>query len=150
MSRYLQENLTQAQADALLTRGVLARRFFAFLVDLFLIGILSWILAIIILVFGVITFGVGWLLYHIIPVVPFVYYTLLVGGGDGTPGQRLFGITVRQDADLRPPGFAQAFVWSLLLWISFLLAFIPFAVALFTPRHRAAHDLLSGLVLIRI
>jgi uncharacterized RDD family membrane protein YckC len=44
---------------------------------------------------------------------------------------------------------AQALVWTLLLWVSFGLACVPFLLALVTPRHRAAHDLLSGLVIIR-
>lgn len=150
MSQFLQDNLPRTGYDALLTRGVLARRFCAFLVDIFIIGVLSWVLAITIFIFGVLTFGVGWLLYHIMPVVPFLYYTLLVGTGRGTAGQRLFGLSVRQDADLLPPNLAQALVWTLLLWVSFALACVPFAMALVGPRHRAAHDLLSGLVVVRI
>jgi uncharacterized RDD family membrane protein YckC len=149
MSQFLQETLAQPNSDAILTRGVLARRVCAFLVDIFLIGVLSWMLALSILIFGFLTLGLGWLMFHIIPLVPFFYYTLLVGGSSGTPGQRLFGLSVRQDADLRPPNLAQAFVWTLLMWVSFVLAFVPFALALVGPRHRAAHDLLSGLVVIR-
>ena len=149
MSQFLQQNLARSSPDAVLTRGVLARRFCAFLVDIFLIGVVSWILAIFILIFGVLTFGLGWLMFHIIPLVPFVYYTLLVGAGSSTPGQKLFGVAVRQDADLLPPNLAQAFVWTLLMWVSFVLACVPFAMALVGPRHRAAHDILAGLVVIR-
>ncbi len=137
-------------ADALLTRGVLARRFCAFLVDLFLMGFIAWVMAVTIFLLGLLTFGMGWLLYHTMPVMPFLYYTLLVGGTARTPGQWLFGLQVRQNADLGPPTVPQAFVWSLLLWISFLLACVPFAMALVGPRHRAAHDLLAGLVVVRI
>ncbi len=149
MSQFLQENLTRSGSDALMTRGVLARRFCAFLIDIFIIGVISCVLAVVILIFGVLTLGFGWLMFHIIPLVPFFYYTLLAGGG-GTPGQRMFGIAVRQDANLLPPNFAQAFVWALLMWVSFLLACVPFALALVGPRHRAAHDLFSGLVVIRV
>jgi uncharacterized RDD family membrane protein YckC len=149
MSQFMRENLAPAHYDALRTRGVLARRFCAFLVDIFIIGVLSWMLAVTIFIFGILTLGLGWLLFHIVPVLPFLYYTLLVGGSSGTPGQRLFGLSVRQDATLLPPNFAQAFVWTLLMWLSFVLACVPFAMALVGPRHRAAHDLLSGLVVVR-
>ncbi len=149
MSQFLQQNLAMASSDAMLTRGVLARRFCAFLIDIFIIGVISWVLAIVILIFGILTLGLGWLMFHIIPLLPFLYYTLLVGAGSGTPGQKLFGLAVRQDADLLPPNLAQAFVWTLLMWVSFVLACVPFALALVGPRHRAAHDLLSGLVVIR-
>jgi uncharacterized RDD family membrane protein YckC len=150
MSQYLQPDLVRANADGLLTRGVPARRFCAFMVDLFLIGLLSFSLAVSIFIFGILTFGLGWLMFHIIPLIPFIYYTLLVGGGHRTPGQRVFGLAVRQDADLRAPNYAQALVWTLLMWVSFLLGCVPFALALVGPRHRAGHDLLAGLVLVRI
>jgi uncharacterized RDD family membrane protein YckC len=149
MSQFLQQNLTPTNVDAFLTRGVLARRFFAFLIDCFLIGVVGWVAALTILVFGILTLGLGWLMFHIIPLLPFLYYTLLVGGSGATPGQRLLGLAVRQDIDLSPPNFAQAFVWTLLLWVSFVLACLPFAMALVGPRHRAGHDLLSGLVVVR-
>jgi uncharacterized RDD family membrane protein YckC len=149
MSQILPQNLTQSSVDAYLTRGVLARRFLAFVIDCILIGVIGWVAAITILIFGVLTLGLGWLMFHIIPLLPFLYYTLLLGGSGATPGQRMFGLAVRQDIDLSPPSFVQAFVWTLLLWVSFVLACLPFAVALVGPRHRAGHDLLSGLVVVR-
>jgi uncharacterized RDD family membrane protein YckC len=47
------------------------------------------------------------------------------------------------------PTMAQALVWTILFWLSFALACVPFFLALLPPRHRAAHDLLSGLVIVR-
>jgi uncharacterized RDD family membrane protein YckC len=149
MSQYLQQNLSVRVTDAALTRGVLLRRFCAFLIDAVLIGVLGWAVAITIFLFGILTLGIGWLMFHIVPLLPFLYYTLLVGGRGATPGQRIFGLSVRRDIDLGPPNFVQAFVWTLLLWVSFVLACIPFAMALVGPRHRAGHDLLSGLVVVR-
>jgi uncharacterized RDD family membrane protein YckC len=149
MSQFLQEGLIQPDADLALTRGVLVRRFLAFLVDVCIIGALSWAVAAAIFIFGLLTFGAGWLLFHIMPVMPFIYYVLLVGAGRATPGQRLFGLRVVRDLDLQPPTPAQALVWTLLMWVSFVLACVPFALALVGPRHRAAHDLLSGLVVVR-
>lgn len=144
----MSQTLAPQATDLLLTRGVLARRFFAFLIDAFLIGIFGWACAFGIFLFGILTLGIGFLMFHIIPFVPFIYYTLLLPAG-GTPGQRLFSLSVRQDSDLGLPNHAQAFVWSLLLGVSFALACLPFAMALVGPRHRAGHDLLSGLVIIR-
>jgi uncharacterized RDD family membrane protein YckC len=130
-------------------RGVLARRFFAFLIDAILIGILGWTAALGIFLFGIITLGLGFLLFHIIPVLPFLYYTLLLPHG-GSVGQRLLSLEVRDNADLtRRPGYAEAMVWSLLLWVSFAFACLPLLLALSNPRHRAGHDLLSGLAVTR-
>jgi uncharacterized RDD family membrane protein YckC len=130
-------------------RGVLSRRAGAFLVDSLLIGLCGWAAALGILLFGIVTLGFGFLLFHMIPLFPFIYYTLLLPAG-GTVGQRLFGIGLRDDTDLqRLPGFVEALVWSLLLWVSIALAFIPFLLALTNARHRAAHDVLSGLVIVR-
>lgn len=149
MSQSIDQRFAPQRSDAMLTRGVLARRFCAFIIDCFIIGVVGWAFAFGILLFGILTLGFGWLMFHILPVVPFVYYTVLVASG-GTIGQRLFGLSVRQDIDLSAPTLAQALVWTLLLWLSFLLAGLPFAMALVGPRHRAGHDLLSGLVMIRI
>jgi len=129
--------------------GVLPRRFFALVIDFFIIGFIGWVAAFFIIIFGFFTLGIGWLAFHIIPVLPFAYYTLLVGGSGATPGQRACGLVVRQDAAFARPTLPQAFVWSILLWLSFLFACIPFLLMLLNPRRRAAHDILSGLVILR-
>jgi uncharacterized RDD family membrane protein YckC len=140
----------QPNPDWLLTRGVISRRIMALVVDCILISLLGWAMALGVAVFGIFTLGLGWLAFHIIPWLPLVYYTVLVGNHGATPGQRAFGLAVRQNSDLSPPSMAQALVWTLLLWVSFALGCIPFLLALAGPRHRAAHDLLSGLVIVRL
>lgn len=135
--------------DALLTQGVLARRFLALVVDGICITVLGWLLAFGITVLGFLTLGLGWLAFHIIPWLPLLYYTLLIGSEGATPGQRAMGIAVRQEADLSPPSMAQALVWALLLGVSFALGCVPFALGLVSQRHRMAHDVLAGLVVIR-
>ena len=139
----------QPESDWLLTRGVLARRFFALLADLMVLGMLCWSLAIFITLLGILTFGIGFLAFHILYWLPLFYYTLLVGNGGATPGQMLFGLRVRQEGNLAPPTLSQGLVWSLLLWLSLALACVPFLLAFTNSRHRAAHDLLSGLVVVR-
>jgi uncharacterized RDD family membrane protein YckC len=137
-------------SDQRLSAGILPRRFFALVIDFFIIGVIGWMAAFFIVIFGFFTLGVGWLAFHIIPAIPFAYYTLLVGGSGGaTPGQRAMGIVVRQEASLAHPSLPQAFVWTLLLWVSFAFACVPFLLVLLNPRHRAAHDILSGLVILR-
>jgi uncharacterized RDD family membrane protein YckC len=135
--------------ESLMFQGVIARRFCAFLIDIVLMGMVGWLLAISIFIFGIFTFGLGFLMFHIVPFLPLLYFSLFVASG-GTPGQRLFGLSVRQDADLSAPTPAQAFVWTILLWLSFFIAGgLPFLMALFGSRHRAGHDIFSGLVIIR-
>nr|WP_295739008.1 RDD family protein [uncultured Acidocella sp.] len=130
--------------------GVITRRCAALLLDMIGMALFGWAMVFAIAIFGVLTFGFGWIAFHILPWLPLVYYTLLIGGTGATPGQRLTGIAVRQDATFAPPSLAQAFVWTLLLWLSFALAGLPFLLAFLNPRRRAAHDMLSGLTLMRV
>lgn len=131
-------------------QGVIARRLCAFVLDLIFMSLIGWVVATNIFIFGLFTFGLGFFMFHIMPFFPIIYYTLLVATG-GTPGQRIFGLAVRQDTDLSAPSPAQALVWTILLWLSFfILAGLPFAMALVGERHRAGHDVFSGLVIIRI
>ena len=109
----------------------------------------GWGLFFAITIFGFLTFGFGWAAFHILPWLPFIYYTLLIGGTGATPGQRLCGLTIRQDRGLTSPTFAQACVWSLFFWFSLLLAGLPFLVVFCNQRHRAVHDILSGLIFVR-
>jgi uncharacterized RDD family membrane protein YckC len=136
-------------SDPSVSVGILPRRFIALVLDFFLIGFIGWIAAFLIVIFGIFTLGVGWLAFHIIPAIPFAYYTLLIGGSGATPGQRAMGLVVRQDAGFARPTVPQALVWSLLLWLSFVFACVPFLLMLLNPRHRAAHDILSGLTILR-
>lgn len=136
--------------DPRLTQGVITRRIIALVLDWLIISMVFWLAAALIAVFGVLTFGVGWLAFHLLPWLPFAYTALLVGGTGATPGQRLMGIAPRQDADLTPPTLAQGFVWTLLLYVSFAFAGIPFLFAILNPRKRALHDILSGLTLVRV
>jgi uncharacterized RDD family membrane protein YckC len=128
----------------------LPRRFLALIIDVICINIIGWAAAILIILFGIFTLGLGWLGFHVIPFIPFAYYTLLIGGGGATPGQRFARLTMRQnDNPALPPTLAQALVWAVLLWLSFALAGIPFLFAFLDPRGRMPHDILAGLVVIR-
>ena len=56
---------------------------------------------------------------------------------------------VRRDDDGGPPTGAQALVFTFLFYLTLALGVIWMIVALFTPRHRTIHDMISGLVVIR-
>ncbi|WBO60312.1 RDD family protein [Acidocella sp. MX-AZ03] len=88
-----------------LFHGVITRRCAALLLDMIGMALFGWAMVFAIAIFGVLTFGFGWIAFHILPWLPLVYYTLLIGGTGATPGQRLTGIVVRQDATLAPPAW---------------------------------------------
>ena len=61
----------------------------------------------------------------------------------GTPGKKLLGLAV-VTSDGSFPGFGRALVRALAWLLSTPLANFGFVLALFTPRTRTLHDLLSG------
>ena len=137
--------------DYWLTEGVLARRVFAWLVDVLLIGLLLGALLLLLLLFGVLTLGLGLPLLGALPLVPFCYHWLLVAGpASATPGQQALGLVVRRDDDLGRPTPVQAFVYTLVFYLTLAATGLLLLVALFTVRHRTLHDLASGLVVVRV
>ena len=137
--------------DDLLTGGVMSRRCVAWLFDIFLIGVLVWVLWWILVLFGVLTLGLGFGAMSILPFVPFCYHFLsLLGASSATPGQQMMGLTVRRDDDLGPPTALQALASVLLFYLTLATSGLLLLVALFTSRHRTLHDLVSGLVVVRV
>lgn len=140
--------------DAWLTRDVWPRRIVAFIIDFLLIAVLGFVAIWVVVVFGILTLGLGFLLGHLLPLVPFVYYVAwLVTMGAATPGQRLLGLTVRQDDSLAlanpvRPSLAQAIAWTVLLYLSFALSMVPFVAVFFNRRRRALHDILAGVTVV--
>jgi uncharacterized RDD family membrane protein YckC len=136
--------------DYRLTEGVLLRRVFAWLIDVLLIGLILAALWFVLMLFGLLTLGLGLPLLGVLPFVPFCYHWLFVAGpSSATPGQRALGLAVRRDDDLGPPTLAQAFVFTLVFYVTLAATGLLLLVALFTVRHRTLHDLASGLVLVR-
>jgi uncharacterized RDD family membrane protein YckC len=137
--------------DELLVGGVVSRRCFAWVVDLILIAILVFALWWILAAFGVLTFGLGFGAMGILPFVPFFYHFLsLISRPSATPGQQMFGLTVRRDTDLGPPDALQALVSVFAYYLTLATSGLLLVVALFTVRHRTLHDLVSGLVVVRV
>ena len=153
--------------DDWLTRDVWPRRILAFIIDWVLIAVLWAASAWTIGVLGILTLGIGFLLWHLLWLLPPAYFVLWLATAEAaTPGQRLLGLTVRQDAaldfhaspdlraapDLRAvpgPSIAQAIAWTVLLFLSFSVAAgLPLLLALVTKRRRTLHDMLTGLTVV--
>jgi uncharacterized RDD family membrane protein YckC len=136
--------------DDWLTEGVLARRVFAWLLDVLLIGLALVALWFVLLLFGVLTLGLGLPLLGVLPFVPFCYHWLFVAGtASATPGQQALDLVVRRNDDLGRPTPVQAFVYTLVFYATLATTGLLLLVALVTVHKRTLHDLASGLAVVR-
>ncbi len=133
--------------------GVLTKRFLAFLIDLVVLSIPMVLISIFILVFGVITLGLGWFLFGLMSPVAVIwalfYYGASLGGAHGaTVGMRFMGIQMRTRTGDRPY-FTLGVIHAILYWasVSLLTPFIVL-VGLFNGRRQLLHDLVLGTVFI--
>jgi uncharacterized RDD family membrane protein YckC len=134
-----------------LTEGVMSRRVVAWCLDAVLIGLLMIALWLVLLLFGLLTLGLGFSAMTILPFVPFCYQVLsLLCSASATPGQQMLDLTVRRDDDLGPPTVLQAVIFTLVFYLTLALTGLLLLIALFTDRHRTLHDMLSGLVVVRV
>ena len=131
--------------------GVLSRRVFAFVIDYVIVGLLTIPFAILVFVLGVITLGLGWLLFGIlVPAVALIYIWNTLGGpNQATLGMRAMGIRLERFDGGRIDGLT-AIVHSLLFWVS-VTVLTPFILlaTLFLDYKRTLHDLLLGTVVVR-
>ena len=134
-----------------LFEGVLARRVVAFVIDFVIIAIPVVLAAMFIFAFGIITLGLGWMLYPaLFVIVAMLYFGLTVGG----PNQASVGMNVMDLAvmrtDGRPMDFLTSVIYLVLFWIgNALLTPFILLIGLFTDRSRLLHDLLLGTVVVR-
>ena len=131
--------------------GVLSRRVFAFLIDYLIVAALWVPAAVVVFFIGIITLGLGFLLYPILFfIVAGLYFGLsLAGSTQATPGMRAMGIAmVRLDG--RKLDFVTAIAHLALFWIlNSVLTPLILLAGLFTERSRLIHDLLLGTALAR-
>lgn len=136
--------------DDFLVSGALSRRCLAWCVDFCLIGVLVAVAWAVLVMFGLLTFGLGFSALSLLPLIPFLYHVLsLLSSATATPGQQMLGLTVRRDADLGPPTPFQVLISVLAFYLTLATSGLLLFMALFTLRHRALHDLVSGLVVVR-
>ncbi|MCE7998086.1 MAG: RDD family protein [Rhodobiaceae bacterium] len=132
-------------------KGLLRSRILAFFADLAAIAVLFFAASILFGILGVLSLGVLWPGFGLImPVLFFAYFTMTLGGNrSATPGMQWQGIEMRTWDGLRP-GYVQAFVQTLLFYITATPLFgLSLAVALFNRRKRCLHDFFSGSVFVR-
>lgn len=131
--------------------GVLSRRVFAFIIDYMLILLLCIPASIVVFFLGIITLGLGFMLYPALFVITaLIYFGLTLGGrSQASPGMRAAGIAlVRLDG--RRLDFLTAVVHMVLFWVlNSILTPLILLAGLFVDRSRLVHDLLLGTVVVR-
>lgn len=131
-----------------LYEGVLSKRIIAFLIDAVFIVLLLIPAAFVVFVIGILTLGLGWLLYPaLFAIVALSYVALTLGGpASATPGMRLTGIEMRTGSG-RALFPLLAAMHALLFWLS--MAFPPILlVGLVTRRRQLLHDLILDTVVV--
>jgi uncharacterized RDD family membrane protein YckC len=136
--------------EAALSDGTISRRIVAFLLDGVFVLLATGFLWLVCLIFGLLTFGLGWALFGVLPFVAPGYNWFWLSALAATPGQAIMGLTVRDQDDLGRPGVLAALAWTVGFYASLTIGGgLPLLLAFFNPRRRTAHDMLAGLVVVR-
>jgi uncharacterized RDD family membrane protein YckC len=137
--------------DARAYDGVRRRRVVAFLFDCVIVGVLWVPAAMLVGFFGLITFGLGWMLYGILlPSVALIYVAITMGGpSQATVGMRMARIRLDRLDGGRVDGLF-AILHSALFWgLNVVLSPLILLASLVLDRKRTVHDLLLGTVVTR-
>lgn len=133
-----------------LFEGLRWRRTMAFVVDVAMVGTLFMIAAFAVFFLGLLTLGLGWMLYFILWQAIALLYTAFTLGGpsSATPGMRMMGIEMRLWYGAKVYSLlAAAHVIAFWLSISFLTPFV-LVVSLINERKRLLHDIVLGTVVV--
>lgn len=137
--------------DSRVFEGVRTRRVFAFMIDYLIITLLLIPFAILVFLFGIVTLGLGWMLFSVlVPAVALAYIWFTLGGTrQATVGMNMMNIRLERLDGRRVDGLL-AVVHSVLFWAgNAILTPLILLATLFTDRKRTAHDLLLGTVVTR-
>ena len=141
------------QMEPELFRGVLTRRFFACLIDLVVLSIPVILGYLFIAVFGLITLGLGWVLFWIAWPASVIWAIVYYGASLGGPHSATISMRV-MDLELRtwygaPGYFVLGAMHAVLFWVSVsVLSPLVLLVGLFNGRRRLLHDIVLGTVII--
>ncbi len=136
-----------------LFRGVATRRVFAFLIDLVVLSVPVILGYAFIAVFGLLTLGLGWMLFWLAWPASVVWAILYYGASLGGPHSATVGMRV-MDLELRtwygaPGYFVLGAMHAVLFWVSVsFLTPLVVLVGLFNGRRRLLHDFVLGTVII--
>jgi uncharacterized RDD family membrane protein YckC len=133
--------------------GVLARRIVAFFIDVLVLVVPVVPVVVFIAIFGVVTFGLGWMLFWLVPPLFVVWALLYCGFTLGSPASATIGMRF-VDIEMRtwygsPAYFVLGAVHAIVFWvtISFLTPFI-LLIGLLNSRRQLLHDMLLGVVIV--
>jgi uncharacterized RDD family membrane protein YckC len=138
------------------TEGVIARRFWAYLIDV--IVIMLWVTLICIGIFflGLLTLGLGWGLFFLLPLtaLTFIVYNAVTIGGSSqaTVGMRAMGLRVIDPRTGGPVSMLAAAVHALFFYAAvstFLLWACDVLMGFFRDDRRFIRDLLTGMMVVR-
>jgi uncharacterized RDD family membrane protein YckC len=136
-----------------LFRGVLTRRVFAFLIDLVVLSIPVILAYVFIAVFGLITLGLGWLLFWLVWPASVIWAIIYYGASLGGPHSATLGMRA-MDLELRtwygaPGYFVLGAMHGVLFWISVsMLTPLVLLIGPFNGRRRLLHDFVLGTIII--
>lgn len=145
------QGLHEAFDNPALFEDVQLRRVFAYLIDLVLVGVLTAAAFAFGLLFGLLTFGIGWLLLPLLsfPLVAALYAMGTAGGSmSATLGMKMTGLVMRSWTG-RKPSPLQALIHAILFYMTVpTTSGLVLVVGLLNERGRLLHDLLSGIVVV--
>ena len=136
-----------------LFEGVLPRRVVAFAIDFVIIAAPIVLAAMVIFAFGVVTLGLGWALYWLLPPASVLWAIAYFGITLASPESATIGMRV-MDLEMRtwygaPAYFVLGAVHAILFWFSIsALSPLILLVCFFNQRRRLLHDILLGTVVI--
>ena len=136
-----------------LFRGVLTRRMIAFVIDLIVLSIPIVLAILFIVVFGIVTLGLGWMLFGLLSPAAIIWALVYYGASLGGPHSATLGMRV-MDLELRtwygaPAYFLLGAMHGVLYWISVsVLSPLVLLIGLFNGRRRLLHDIVLGTVVI--
>jgi uncharacterized RDD family membrane protein YckC len=136
-----------------LFEGVLARRVVAFFIDLAIIVVPILVAWLFIFLFGLLTFGLGWILFWLLSPAAVIWALVYYGTTFGSPPSATIGMRL-MDLEMRtwygaPAYFVLGAVHAIVYWIT-VSALTPLilVVGFFNERRRLLHDILVGTVVI--
>lgn len=133
--------------------GVLSRRILAFMIDAFIIIGPIILLALFIFVFGLITLGLGWLLFWLLSPIFAVWAVVYTGATLGSPASATIGMR-SMDLELRiwngqKMYFLLGAVHVIFFWVlTGAISPLVHLLGLFNRRRRLLHDFLTGTVMV--
>jgi uncharacterized RDD family membrane protein YckC len=130
--------------------GLVLRRSLAYLIDVLVVAVLGFGLAMLLWIVGILSFGLlGPLGVIVMALWPLIYHSYFIATRGATPGMRLFDLEIR-DWSGRPVEAAQAVLVVLLFYVTIALtAWLILLLVLFTDRNRALHDILANTLVVR-